>query len=97
MCGFYGLDLYNLSGSMHAVIDFLEREDPELARLARRRYRCLEPWAAEPQLYGRNALMEGYARCEVGAVQMLKDLLQQQVASLPSATNGSMRRRTRGS
>src|SRR5947209_1170467 len=26
MCGFYGLDLYNLSGSMHAVIDFLERE-----------------------------------------------------------------------
>ena len=26
MCGFYGLDLYNLSGSMRAVIDFLERE-----------------------------------------------------------------------
>ena len=79
MCGFYGLDLYNLSGSIHAVIDFLEREDPELARLAHRRYGCLEPWADEPQLYGRNALLEGYARCEVGAVQMLKDLLQRQV------------------
>src|SRR3954451_7672627 len=26
MCGFYGLDLYNLAGSMHAVIEFLERE-----------------------------------------------------------------------
>lgn len=79
MCGFYGLDLYNLSGSMKAVIDFLEREDPELARRAHKRYGCLEPWAEEPQLYGRNALLEGYARCEVGVVQMLKDLLQKQL------------------
>src|SRR3954471_9924791 len=77
--GFYGLDLYNLSGSMRAVIDFLDGEDPELARLAHRRYGCLEPWEWEPQLYGRNALLEGYARCEVGVVQMLKDLLQKQI------------------
>ena len=79
MAGFYGLDLYNLSGSIEAVIDFLEREDPQLAQLAHRRYGCLEPWADEPQLYGRNALIEGYARCEVGVVQMLKDLLQKQI------------------
>jgi erythromycin esterase-like protein len=79
MCGFYGLDLYNLSGSMRAVIDFLEEQDPGLARLAHRRYGCLEPWAEEPQLYGRNALLEGYARCEVGVLQMLKDLLQKQI------------------
>src|SRR5690242_13801167 len=79
MCGFYGLDLYNLSGSMQAVIDFLEREDPELARLAHRRYGCLEPWAEQPQLYGRNALLEGNARCEVGVIRMLKDLLQRQL------------------
>src|SRR4051812_23196259 len=52
MCGFYGLDLYNLSGSMRAVIDFLDEEDPELARLAHRRYGCLEPWADDPALYG---------------------------------------------
>src|SRR5436190_240672 len=45
MAGFYGLDLYNLSASMRAVIDFLETEDPELARLASQRYGCLEPWA----------------------------------------------------
>src|SRR4051794_16340394 len=38
MCGFYGLDLYNLSASMRAVVDFLEEQDPELARLASRRY-----------------------------------------------------------
>src|SRR3954452_24220696 len=54
MAGFYGLDLYNLSGSMRAVIASSVREAPELASLAHRRYGCLEPWAEEPQLYGRN-------------------------------------------
>ena len=81
-CGFYGLDLYNLSGSMRAVIDFLEQEDPELARMAHRRYGCLDPWAEDPALYGRNALLEGYGRCEVGVIRMLKDLLQKQVDCL---------------
>jgi erythromycin esterase-like protein len=79
MCGFYGLDLYNLSGSMRAVIDFLDQEDPELAKLAHRRYGCLDPWAEDPALYGRHSLLEGYARCEVGVLQMLRDLLQKQV------------------
>ena len=79
MCGFYGLDLYNLSGSMRAVIDFLEQEDPDLAALAHRRYGCLDPWAEDPAIYGRHSLLEGYARCEVGVIQMLKDLLQKQV------------------
>jgi erythromycin esterase-like protein len=79
MCGFYGLDLYNLGASMQAVIDFLDKEDPELARLAHARYGCLEPWADNPQVYGRHSLIEGYARCEVGVIQMLKDLLQKQV------------------
>lgn len=79
MAGFYGLDLYNLSASMQAVIEFLDKEDPELARLAHNRYGCLEPWADNPQVYGRHSLVEGYARCEVGVIQMLKDLLQKQV------------------
>jgi erythromycin esterase-like protein len=79
MCGFYGLDLYNLGASMRAVIDFLETQDPELARLASRRYGCLDPWAENPAIYGRHSLVEGYARCEVGVVQMLKDLLQRDV------------------
>jgi erythromycin esterase-like protein len=79
MCGFYGLDLYNLAASMEAVTQFLDKEDPELGRLAHRRYGCLEPWAENPQFYGRHSLVEGYARCEVGVVQMLQDLLRKQV------------------
>ena len=79
MCGFYGVDLYNLSASMEAVIAFLDKEDPELGRLAHARYGCLEPWAENPQVYGRHSLIEGYARCEVGVIRMLQDLLQKQV------------------
>ena len=74
MAGFYGLDLYNLSGSMRAVIDFLEDADPDAARVARERYGCLKPWSRDPAAYGRMALGEGYGRCEVGAVEMLKEL-----------------------
>jgi erythromycin esterase-like protein len=76
MTGFYGLDLYNMSMSMRAVIDFLEEEDPEAAEVAKKRYGCLDPWADEPQRYGAMALYEGYARCEVPVLQMLRDLMQ---------------------
>lgn len=77
MAGFFGLDLYNMGASMRAVIDFLEREDPEAAKVARVRYGCLAPWADEPQRYGAMSLHEGYARCEAGVVQMLRELMQE--------------------
>ena len=48
MAGFYGLDLYNLSGSIRAVIDYLDDVDPEAARVARERYGCLTPWSRDP-------------------------------------------------
>ena len=76
MAGFYGLDLYNLHGSMRAVIDFLEKEDPEAAKIARRRYGCLEPWAEHPATYGRMAIFEGYARCQEPVGEMMRDLMK---------------------
>jgi len=76
MTGFYGLDLYNMNGAMRAVIDFLEKEDPEAAKVARKRYGCLEPWSDDPARYGRLALFEGYARCEAPVMEMLRDLMQ---------------------
>ena len=72
--GFYGLDLYNLNGSIRAVIDYLDRVDPEAAAVARERYACLTPWRSDPAGYGRMALTEGYARCEEGVVSMLRDI-----------------------
>ncbi len=82
MAGFYGLDLYNMSMSMRAVIDFLEEEDPEAAKIAKKRYGCLDPWADEPQRYGAMALYEGYARCEVPVTQMLMDLMSRHFRGL---------------
>jgi len=79
MAGFYGLDLYNMGGSMRAVIDYLDDVDPEAAGIARERYGCLMPWSGDPQAYGRAALSQGYGRCEAQAVQMLRDLLQKRI------------------
>lgn len=71
---FYGLDLYNLGGSIQAVIDYLDRVDPEAAAVARERYGCMRPWQSEPADYGRMAMIEGYARCEQAVVAQLKDV-----------------------
>ncbi|MCR0982404.1 erythromycin esterase family protein [Roseomonas populi] len=73
--GFYGLDLYNLSGSIEAVLGYLDRVDPEAAKVARERYGCLMPWMEEPQDYGRMSLSRGYAPCEEAAVRTLRDIL----------------------
>ena len=75
MAGFFGLDLYNMNGSMRAVIDFLDKEDPDAAKIARRRYGCLEPWADHPTTYGRMAVFEGYARCQTPVLEMVRDLM----------------------
>jgi len=57
---FYGLDLYSMSTSAHAVIDYLEERDPPAAQRARRRYGCLADFIHKPQLYGRAAEFEGW-------------------------------------
>ena len=80
MAGLFGLDLYNLSASMRAVIDYLGNVDPVAAREARERYACLAPFSRDPASYGRLAMSHGYAFCEEGAVAMLKDLLAKRLA-----------------
>ncbi|KAK5168608.1 uncharacterized protein LTR77_005917 [Saxophila tyrrhenica] len=72
---FAGLDLYSMGKSMRAVLEYLDRVDPETAKLARSRYSCLEPWADDPAAYGRQAWLKRAAPCEKGVVAMLKDLL----------------------
>lgn len=72
--GFYGLDLYNLNDSIRAVLSYLDRVDPEAASVARERYGCLMPWRKDPAGYGRMALTKGYADCEEGVVETLRDL-----------------------
>jgi protein-L-isoaspartate(D-aspartate) O-methyltransferase len=76
MAGFYGLDIYNMSGSIEAVLAYLDEHDPEAAAVARERYGCLTPWQANPATYGRAALSVGYAQCEQQVIAQCKDLLE---------------------
>jgi protein-L-isoaspartate(D-aspartate) O-methyltransferase len=73
--GFFGLDIYNMSASIRAVIDYLDKTDPDAARVARERYGCLTPWQKDPATYGRSALSSGYAKCEEAVLGMLRELL----------------------
>ena len=45
---FHGLDVYSLTESIHSVLEYLERVDPDEAALARWRYGCLTPWQDDP-------------------------------------------------
>lgn len=51
--GFYGLDVYSLWDSIHAVTAYLEQEHPELAGTARAAYACFDPYYDDPQDYAR--------------------------------------------
>ncbi|KTD61755.1 erythromycin esterase family protein [Legionella spiritensis] len=50
--GFYGLDIYSLQSSTHAVIDYLMNVDPDAAERAKSRYACFDHINIDPQLYG---------------------------------------------
>lgn len=73
--GFYGLDIYNMSGSIGAVLDYLDQVDPEAATVARERYGCLTPWQRNPATYGRAALSRGFAECEQAVIEQCQELL----------------------
>jgi erythromycin esterase len=71
--GFYGLDVYSLWDSMRAVVDYLERIDPQLAAGARRAYRCFEPYQEDEQEYARATYLVPTS-CEDEAVSVLRSL-----------------------
>ncbi len=73
--GFYGLDIYNMSGSIAAVLEYLDQVDPEAAAVARERYGCLTPWQKEPSTYGRAMLTAGYEKCEQAVIEQCRELL----------------------
>jgi erythromycin esterase-like protein len=73
-CGFYGLDLYSLYGSIGSVIDYLDRVDPEAAARARERYSCFDHTNSS-ESYGYAAALDVERSCEDEAVAQLVDLL----------------------
>jgi erythromycin esterase-like protein len=79
--GFYGLDLYSLHASMQAVVDYLEKVDPEAAQRARKRYGCFDHFGEDPQSYG-HATAYGYEEsCEDAVVEQLLELQRRSARS----------------
>jgi protein-L-isoaspartate(D-aspartate) O-methyltransferase len=77
--GFYGLDIYNMRGSIAAVLAYLDEVDPQSAAVARERYGCLTPWQKEPTTYGRAVLTAGYQKCEEAVIRQCRDLLEKEL------------------
>jgi erythromycin esterase-like protein/predicted phosphoribosyltransferase len=73
--GFYGLDVYSLYRSMHEVIGYLERVDPQAAARARERYSCFDQYAGDDgQSYGYAAAFGAGEDCEQQIVDQLTEL-----------------------
>lgn len=80
--GFYGLDLYNMSGSIAAVLSYLDKVDPHAAAVARERYGCLTPRQNEPATYGRAVLRSGYEDCENAVVKQCREMLERSLSQV---------------
>ena len=72
--GFYGIDLYSLHASMAAVLDYLEKVDPEAAKLARYRYSCFDHYGENAQQYGYAASYNLSDSCRDEVIKQLVDL-----------------------
>jgi erythromycin esterase-like protein len=73
--GFYGLDLYSLRASMKAVLQFLEKVDPQAAKRARDRYACFDRFGQDDaQVYGLIAASGATASCQEQVVSQLVEL-----------------------
>ena len=60
----FGLDLYSLFRSMEAVLQFLDKVDPEAAARARARYACFDHFSDNSQAYGYAASTGRSQGCE---------------------------------
>ncbi|MGO4475167.1 erythromycin esterase family protein [Massilia sp. 2TAF26] len=72
--GFYGLDLYSLFTSLREVLAYLDKVDPQAARIARERYACFDHYYEDSQHYGYSANLDLSASCEEGVIEQLNQM-----------------------
>jgi erythromycin esterase-like protein len=72
--GFYGLDLYSLHASIYAVLDYLDKIEPEAAKRARERYSCFDHFGDDTQAYAYSAGLGLSQSCEREVVDQLVEM-----------------------
>ncbi|MBG1241469.1 erythromycin esterase family protein [Nostoc sp. NZL] len=72
--GFYGLDLYSMYASIEAVLEYLDKVDPEATQRARYRYSCFEHLGEDAQTYGYATSFGLTKSCEEEVVNVLEEL-----------------------
>lgn len=74
--GFYGLDLYSMHASIRAVLDYLDKVDPEGATRARYRYSCFEDFGEDTQAYGYAAGFNLSKSCQDEVISQWNEMRQ---------------------
>jgi len=72
--GFYGLDLYSMFTSITEVLGYLDKVDPQAAKVARERYACFDHYEEDSQHYGYTASLSLSDSCEQGVIAQLHQL-----------------------
>ena len=70
----YGLDFYNIYGSIDALLNYLNGVDPLMASSAHRRYACLMPWTSDPAAYSDFMESAKHPGCGHEVFSVLNDL-----------------------
>jgi erythromycin esterase-like protein len=60
--GFYGMDLYSLHASIDAVLQYLDKADPEAVRRARLRYSCFDHFSRRSTTMPRRSAQSNLVR-----------------------------------
>jgi erythromycin esterase-like protein len=71
--GFYGLDVYSLWDSLHAILDYLHAHDPAALPSAWRAFRCFEPYGEDVRDYARASRFVSNS-CEDEVVALLGEM-----------------------
>eukprot|EP00818_Percolomonas_sp_WS_P003535 CAMPEP_0117435680 /NCGR_PEP_ID=MMETSP0759-20121206/606_1 /TAXON_ID=63605 /ORGANISM="Percolomonas cosmopolitus, Strain WS" /LENGTH=467 /DNA_ID=CAMNT_0005227235 /DNA_START=73 /DNA_END=1476 /DNA_ORIENTATION=+ len=85
---FFGLDMYSLQSSRDAVVNYLEKVDPELAQKARKSYACFDRFGESDQSYG-YAMSLGFNKsCEDSVLKVIRELHENQGRLVDEAKEG---------
>ncbi|HEY1403210.1 MAG TPA: erythromycin esterase family protein, partial [Pyrinomonadaceae bacterium] len=78
--GVYGMDLYSLSGSSKAIVEYLTRVDPEAGARAQQRTECFRRYGDTPEQYGSDVGSGVRSSCEKDAVAVFQEMEQRMSA-----------------